>query len=193
MAHVIVSFMYYHLLHIPKTDIPGLKDFKGRYDKHDTIPEPHITLVFPFKDNSVTKEDLINHIEKVLHKWRPFSVRVKGIDKSWDHWMFLLLQQGNEDIIKLHDDLYTDILKKHLRRDIEFIPHIGLGVFVKNDDYDLKNPQVTTFDEETYAAALMELSRLDIDFTTEVDSLTLIEVDNAFKHHKIIREFIIRD
>lgn len=35
--------------------------------------------------------------------------------------------EGNSEIVKLHDKLYTGILNDELRLDIPFIPHIGFG------------------------------------------------------------------
>lgn len=53
--------------------------------------------------------------------------------------VFLVPDQGNNDIIKLHDRLYTGILKNELKLDIAFIPHIGIGVPEKQKNSDELN------------------------------------------------------
>ena len=41
--------------------------------------------------------------------------------------LFLVPDEGYSDIVKLHDKLYSGILKNNLRFDIPYIPHIGIG------------------------------------------------------------------
>jgi hypothetical protein len=41
--------------------------------------------------------------------------------------VFLVPDEGYSRIVKLHDRLYTGILKEELRLDIPFIPHIGIS------------------------------------------------------------------
>jgi hypothetical protein len=41
--------------------------------------------------------------------------------------VFLVPDEGNSQIINLHDKLYTGIIRKDLRLDVPFIPHIGIG------------------------------------------------------------------
>jgi hypothetical protein len=53
--------------------------------------------------------------------------------KSWDHWLLLVLKKGSENAIALHDELYSDILSPYLRKDMEYFPNIGMGLFVKKD------------------------------------------------------------
>lgn len=103
----------------------------------------------------------------------------------------MLLGEGNDKIIKLHDELYTNILSEHLRKDIEFIPHIGIGLFAKKG-YDLRNPKRVELDEEAYRNGLAEAKALNLDYTAEVTTLHLEELDDDYKEAKLIKEFILQ-
>ncbi len=41
--------------------------------------------------------------------------------------IFLSPDEGNSEIVKLHDKLYSGILRKTLRLDIDFYSHIAIG------------------------------------------------------------------
>jgi hypothetical protein len=105
--------------------------------------------------NAVEEGKFIEHVETVLKNWAPFPIRIGGFMKSWDHWMFLLLKEGNKEAIALHDELYTGILSPYLRRDIEYIPHIGIGLFVREGaGYNILDPKKVDFNAKLYSQAL---------------------------------------
>jgi 2'-5' RNA ligase len=124
------------LLVLAYPKIPG-KDYKwiqSIREKHDKafyhVVEPHFTIVFPVFNFDL--KSINSHIEKVVKKVNPikFSIRGSAIVKdsfSESTHVFLVADEGNSDIIKLHDKLYTGILFKELRLDIAFIPHIYIG------------------------------------------------------------------
>jgi len=88
--------------------------------------------------------------------------------------LLLLLKKGNEEAIALHDELYTGILAPYLRRDIEYIPHIGIGLFVRKDaGYNALDPKIVDFDAKLYSQALKEAESLKIDSFDTVDRLVL--------------------
>lgn len=182
--------MYYSLIHIPKTDRTSINEFRKKYDPYESLVDSHITLVFPVKDSEVSREALVAHTESVLSGWQPFDIKIKGIEKAWDNWMFLLLEDGNEQVIKLHDDLYRGLLAKELRTDIEFVPHIAVGLFTKGN-YDLRDPEDTALDEEKYNLALKEMELIGIDRVVRLNELQLIEIDDKFTKSKIIHTFTI--
>lgn len=112
-----------------------------------------------------------------MKNWKPFPIRIGGFSKSWDHWLFLLLKEGNEKAIALHDELYTGILSPYLRRDIEHIPHVGIGLFVRKEaGYNALDPKVVDFDAELYSQALKEAESLKISRSDTVDRLILSKV-----------------
>ena len=182
--------MYYSLANFPDIDKEKINRFRAKYSpfaKNDF----HITLVFPIKfPCEITEKQLIEHTESKLNDFKPFNAHLVGLEKSWDHWLFLLLKEGNSEVTKLHDTLYTGILEKYLRKDIEFIPHIGLGVFTKKDsNYDVRNPKQLSLDKSLYEKALYEAKELKMDYVYTFDKVTLIKLNNNFTKLKKIKEF----
>src|SRR3989344_6774673 len=118
-----------------------IRSFRIKYDPFVNSWKPHITLVFPVSNKDISEEEFIKNIKNTLSKWKSFDIHVNGFEKSWDNWLFILLKEGNDKVIELHDQLYTGVLSSQLRKDIEYIPHLGIGLFVKkNSGYTLKNP-----------------------------------------------------
>jgi len=172
--------MYYELLYYPRFDRKTGEDieaFRRKYDPFADSWKPHIPFIFPVPCNEIEEEKLTEHVETVLRNWKPFPIQIGGFTKSWDHWLFLLLKEGNEEAIALHDELYTGILSPYLRRDIEYIPHIGIGLFVRKDaGYNALDPKEVDFDAKLYSQALKEAESLKIDSFDTVDRLVLNKV-----------------
>ena|SRR6266850_1416382 len=181
--------MFYALVHYPRIDTQQINEFRRRYDPHVDLIGPHITFVFLVPE-SIGEALLINHIDTVLSNWRPFPIHLKGLHKAWDHWLFLILAAGNEDVIHLHRDLYTGILAEYHRPDIEFIPHLGLGLFARRDaNYDIRNPREVSLDVENYSRALREAQELDFDYHCVVDSLHLVKISDDISKIEWSKEF----
>ena len=172
--------MYYMLLYHPKFDRKteeNIKAFRRKYDPFVDSWKPHISFIFPVACSEVEEEKLTEHIETVLKNWKPFPIHIGGFRKSWDHWLFLLLKKGNEEAIALHDELYTGVLSPYLRRDIEYIPHIGIGLFVREDaGYNVLDPKKVDFNAKLYSQALKEAKSLKISSFDTVDRLFLTKV-----------------
>jgi len=171
------SAMYFVLLYYPrflgKTG-EDIEDFRRKYDLFADSWKPHMPFIFPVPCDGIEEERFTEHVETVLKRWKPFPIHIGGFTKSWDHWLLLLLGEGNEKAIALHDELYTGILAPYLRRDIEYIPHIGIGLFVRKDaGYTALNPKIIDFDAKLYSQALKEAESLKIDSFDTVDRLVL--------------------
>ncbi len=116
---------------LSRIDYEWIQSVRKKYDnRYYNIVEPHFTIVFPVFN--IDESQLENHIKKVCSLFTPiqFSIRTSTVVKdSFSDFtdVFLVPDEGNSQIIKLHDKLYTDILSKELRLDIAFIPHIGIG------------------------------------------------------------------
>jgi hypothetical protein len=169
--------MYYVLLYYPRFDRKTGEDieaFRRKYDPFADSWKPHIPFIFPVPCNYIEERKFTEHVETVLKSWKPFPIHIGGFTKSWDHWIFLLLREGNEKAIALHDELYTRILSPYLRRDIGYIPHIGIGLFVRKDcGYNALDPKIVDFDAKLYSQALKEAKSLKIDSFDTVDRLVL--------------------
>jgi hypothetical protein len=169
--------MYYVLLYYPTFDRKtgeNIEAFRRKYDPFADSWKPHLPFIFPVPCNEIEEEKFTEHVETVLKSWKPLPIHIGGFTKSWDHLLLLLLREGNEKVIALHDELYTGILAPYLRRDIEYIPHIGIGLFVRRDaGYNALDPKIVDFDEKLYSQALKEAESLKIDSFDTVDRLVL--------------------
>jgi len=169
--------MYYVLLYYPRFDRKtgeNIEAFRRKYDPLADSWKPHMPFIFPVPCTEVEEGKFTEHVETVLKRWKPFPIHIGGFAKSWDHLLLLLLREGNEKAIALHDELYTGILAPFLRRDIKYIPHIGIGLFVrKNAGYTALDPKIVDFDAKLYSQALKEAESLKIDSFDTVDRLVL--------------------
>jgi 2'-5' RNA ligase len=173
--------MYYTLNIYPRLNeelAESIDAIRRRHDPTFGFTKPHITVLFPVPD-SVGEPQLIGHIESVLSGWPPFEVRLGGFHKSHDHWLFLTLVRGEARVKKLYQLLYTGILAEYRRDDIEFVPHLGLGLFIKEGSkYDWDNPQETDFDQTRYEEVLHQAKALPLPFSFRVEKLQLTKVSD---------------
>lgn len=188
VSHAIVCY--------PEIDTGKIELFRKKHDPTYRLIRAHITVVFGV-DPSISVQSLSDHVRTVLKHWKSFDIELGGFAKSWDHWLFLTLIKGNERVIRLHDELYGGILAPYLRRDIQFIPHVGLGEFVKEKEMgllrrtqlDLRDPPRIAFDETRYKTALEEAQKLNLSYSTKIEKLQMIEIDDACTSIKDIIEF----
>jgi 2'-5' RNA ligase len=182
--------MFYGLVAFPDVDLRGIQQIRRKYDPTFDLIDPHIAVMFPV-DASIGEENLVQHLHGVLDEWKPFSIHIHGFHQSWDQWLFLTVEEGRSAFIRLNRDIYTDILAKYRRDDIEYIPHISLGLFVKDDDaYDFQDPQRLDFDEDKYHKALQEAKGLSLDFRCEINRFHLVKINDDFT--RIVREKVLR-
>ena len=142
-------------------DASKIQELRRKNDPYFDVIGPHITLVFPFPE--MDRDVVVNHVTKILRDLNPFNIRLKGLTKSFDSWLYLIIEQGNEKVIDLHDRLYSGILEKYLRTDIPYIPHVGLGLF-KTD--------------EEYRVAERKARALNLAFECSIRSISIIHLDD---------------
>ncbi|MGB5550575.1 MAG: 2'-5' RNA ligase family protein [Thermoanaerobaculia bacterium] len=107
----------------------------------------------------------------------PFEVRLGGFHRSPDHWLFLLLQKGNRAVKKLYSALYTGLLAELRRDDLEFIPHLGLGLFLKEGaTYNWNDPRSYDLDLESCQAVQREVEARGAGWNSVVDTLHLVGI-----------------
>jgi 2'-5' RNA ligase len=170
--------MFYGLVHFPDIDYSKINQLRNKYDPTCRIIDPHITIMFPLPA-SVGETDLIQHLTTVLKSVTSFSIHMAGFIKSWDHWLFLTLREGNSEVIQLYDQIYSGVLSSYKRSDIPFIPHIGLGLFTKKGaDYSLLDPQKVELDQKRYNKALREAESLDLNYKSVLDKVSLLKLNH---------------
>jgi len=184
------------LVHYPEINTGKIESFRKKYDPTHKLIRAHLTIVFRI-GQLVSKQSFADHVRAVLKHWKPFNIKLNGFTKSWDHWLFLTLKKGNDKVIRLHDELYGGILTPYLRTDIQYIPHIGLGEFIKEGEVDLlkrmrlhlKAPARIALDEARYKMALEEARNLNLSYSTKVEKLQMVEINDDLTIAKDVEEF----
>lgn len=116
---------------ISEKDKKWIGSFRKKNDPifYDVV-EPHFTLVFPTFgiDACDFEKEVADRIKGI--KQFDFSLRFAMLNNdqlSEYYHIFLVPDEGNSNIVKLHDRLYSGNLLKNLNLDIDFISHIGIG------------------------------------------------------------------
>lgn len=171
--------MYLALVFYPQLDsglMESIDKIRRKYDPTVKLSKLHITVLFPVPD-AVGEEKLVSHIERVLADWEPCSVCLGGYHRSHDHWLFLNVVEGEAELKALYRELYTGILEEYRRDDIEYVPHVGLGLFVKDGSrYDWDHPKESDFDRKKYEEALQQARALPLGSRCVVKKLHLVSV-----------------
>ena len=94
------------------------------------IVEPHFTIVFP--TFGISTEDFICEVKDKIHNAAAFQFIIRCALMNHDrlseyNHVFLSPDEGNSHFVQLHDRLYSGILGKTLRLDVDFCSHIGIG------------------------------------------------------------------
>lgn len=143
---------------------------------------PHLTVVFPVP-STIGFDPFREHVRGIVSRTPPFDIRLRGLDKTWDHWLFLAVAEGGDEVIALHDDLYTGILRPHLWTERPYVPHVGLGLFAKErDTHDLLELRPRAFDRGRYEAALRQAEALELDYEGRFEIVQIVGLDEGLTH-----------
>lgn len=151
--------MTYALVHYPAIDIHAIQRFRQRHDPQYNLIAPHITVLFPVPDR-LGEQALVGHIQQVLRGWQPFEIGLQGVQLSTDQYIYLLVQAGREPLLRLHDEIYTGVVREYLRVDLPYIPHVTLGL------------------ANQVQCILDEAMQLGIQARCRLDNLHLVKVNN---------------
>lgn len=116
---------------ISQADFDWVQSVRKEEDKLNyTVVEPHFTFVFPV--SNADEQEFIKHVLAITKDIKAITFtlnKTKVVKDSFnEYWhTFLVPSEGYDEIVKLHDLLYTDLLQKELRLDIPFVPHVGIG------------------------------------------------------------------
>jgi 2'-5' RNA ligase len=153
--------MYYALVHYLQSYPDSINPYRQRHDPRYQVTAPHITFIFPV-ESWIGEQALTQHIPAVLRNWSSINVTLEGISQSHDNLVYLNVTNGNQDLIRLHDQLYTGMLVSYLRQDITYIPHVTLG----------------TLNNINGLTAMSEAQELNLKFDIVIDKVTLIKCTN---------------
>ena len=116
-----------------------IEDIRKKHDPLFGKVPPHITLIFPFStdlDNAV----IIKHLENCLAKFSNIEISLSGFSYHENGYIFWDVIDGRQDIINLHDELYTGILSPFKHKTIKYNPHITIGhIETKQSMDEIKN------------------------------------------------------
>jgi len=113
-----------------------------RFDPLAHVIAPHITLVFPF-ESDLSSRDIESHVRSALVDHPPFDIRLDGITGDDAGYIFLNVTTGSDDLIRLHDTLYTRQLASHLSLDHVYRPHLTLGRIQEPKEFTVALAAVT--------------------------------------------------
>jgi 2'-5' RNA ligase len=128
---------------------------REKYDPLFHLIRPHITLVFPF-DSDIPTHALEKHVQNAVIGHSPFRIVLQGITGAPGRYLFLNVKVGNDQIIALHDTLYTGLLKPYLNRTLPYVPHLTVGCL--SDEHSFQNALVETGEfSETFDTIVEEV------------------------------------
>lgn len=139
-------------------------------ESHDSenwnLIDPHFTLIFPCDPPAeVAVCEQVRAIGRV-HRAFPFVLRRLIVHEEAGARRRLLFaepEEGRAEIIALHDDLYSGILKPYLRRDLPYRPHITIA----------------TCEERTSCEAIIErIGGSDIAIRGTIETLDVVRLDD---------------
>ena len=128
-------------------NIEVIKNIRGKYDPLANCIAPHISIVFPFESNMPSIK-LKEHINEALKGIKKFNIQLKDITGDFrDGYLFLNVKKGNDQVIKLHDKLYSGILRSFLYKKITYCPHLTLGRVEDPIEFENAINQLSCFNE----------------------------------------------
>lgn len=156
---------------LPLDDYNWIQSVRESHDpKYFDVVAPHVTLVFGTQKLSVS--ELTDHVHEIVADTQAINLRfdtaqVVEDDSGTYFHAFLVPSQGHNQIIQLHDALYTGPLQSELRHDIPFIPHIGIGTSAARSD-------MTALAADIIAQRIAIKATIDILDIVEFDGHTVI-------------------
>ncbi len=163
MTYVVIAYP-----EISDADYERIQHIREQFDlRQFNVVKPHVTFIFP--TDKLDKDELIKHVRNKANAFKSFGITLDTVKVVEDHsktyfHAFLVPSEGAEEIIKLHDAFYTDVLESELRADIPFIPHLGIA----NDD-----------SEQNINDLAKRLSSEGISIKGEINELTIAEFDGT--------------
>ena len=114
---------------LDRHSLDWIESIRVRHDPQASRIPPHFTLVFPVDESpGEITEDIVRAC--IRHGPIPFVIRsaisVPDVVLGGAH-VFVVPDEGRDEIARLHDDLYDGVLRPQLREDIPFVPHITIA------------------------------------------------------------------
>lgn len=111
---------------IEADQLAAVADLRRLYDPLADLVQPHITLVFPF-ESEMTDAELREHVRTQVRNVAPFRAGLSQVTGHEGEYLLLNVKHGNDDVVALHDRLYTGPLAQYLSMEDTFVPHMTVG------------------------------------------------------------------
>lgn len=139
-----------------------IDNIREKYDPLANYIAPHISIVFPF-ESDLSTDALKEHFNKSLKGMKKFNIQLRGITGDYrDGYLFLNVKKGNDNIIELHDKLYSEILGSFLWRNVTYCPHLTVGMLPNHKEFDTALDELDCYDE-TFEAVIDRIYVENID------------------------------
>ena len=129
---------------------------RASYDPLASAIAPHVTLVFPF-EALLSAGDLLAHMRASVATIAPFAVELRGVTGQEDEYLFLNVKRGNDEIIALHDQLYTGPLAPYRSPRYTYTPHLTVGRLTPGEGFDTALAEASTL-TETFQTTIREIT-----------------------------------
>jgi len=136
-----------------------IQRFRAEHDPQFTKIAPYVALVFPFHAN-MTLAQIASHVKRTLAGWPHIPVTFHGVESAADKFALLMCELRRDAVTRLHDKLYSGVLKQFLRDDIVYQPHITLGASDDDAHFNRIMADAELLFRDTSAATLRNLSIL---------------------------------
>jgi 2'-5' RNA ligase len=112
----------------------NIERFRAAHDPLAGDIAAHVSLVFPFACN-LSSVQLASHVRRIVSKWPPLPVTFRDIEGLLDEFVLLMVRERDSAVTALHDELYTGVLKNHLRTEITYNPHVTIARAPTREDF----------------------------------------------------------
>lgn len=144
----------------PEMNTTEVERLRGRWDPLAAAVPAHITVAFPFEWPGPAST-LADVIQPVLAACAPFPLELATPTIWEDEYLFILVEEGREQVRWLHDSIYSQALHG-AQRPSHFVPHMTVG----------RNAE-----QAALAAALSEAKGMNLPLIGRAPSLTVYRRD----------------
>jgi 2'-5' RNA ligase len=158
--------------------IERIEAFRARHDPMASLIAAHLALVFPFP-TSLTRLQVETHVRRVASRFPAVPVTFKSVRPCASEFLFLMAARGAAAVTELHDRLYTRALAPHLRRDIEYQPHITLARYPTLEALDAAAEEARDAFRDELRDTLREVTLVSVAPDGKIAPLASIPLDSA--------------
>jgi 2'-5' RNA ligase len=158
--------------------IERIEAFRKRHDPVAHLIPAHLSLVFPFP-TSLTRLQVETHVKRVVARFPVIPLTFRTIKPAASEFAFLMAARGGAAVTELHDRLYTRALAPHLRRDLDYLPHITLARHATLEALDAAIDEARDTLEGEYRDVLREVTLLAVEPDGRIAPLAVLPLDSA--------------